>query len=477
MKPLDLRAQSVASRIPFRSSEGKLALGLGACAALIEAGLLLISSLDRPASHVPDYITYYLLVSLAYVTACWLVTRNSDSLAQTRSLRWIWAVALLFRLTVLPLDASLSEDTARYRWQGMVQHVGGDPYTAVPEDASWDGLRDATWPRIAGKDKPSAYGPVLEQFNLWYYRFVSQWEADPWRQVWFFKVPLALADLAVGWALVGLLSSLGRPRTWVLVYLWSPLAVTEFWMEGHNDALAAFLVVVALTLSARKRPTWALAALSVAMMCKFWPAVLFPFLLLTKTNGRWRVQWRGALASLSVLLALCLPYWRSIASVIETLEGFAGGWRNNDSLFAVFLELTGGDMSAAADVSQWAVILAIVALRLLPLPALGGELAAICAVLLVSANCFPWYLTWMLPLVAVHPSAPLLLWTALVSLAYHVIPGYEATGSWEYDRALIGLEYIPVLLWMGIIGACRIRRPLQAAIGRMVARTPSAGIK
>ena len=463
MAPLGLRAQLAASRIPFRSSEGKLALGLGACAAIIEAGLLLITGLDRPASRIPDYITYYLLASLGYITACWLVSRGGATLSRARVMRWVWAAAVVFRLTVVPLQPSLSEDTARYRWQGMVQAAGGDPYTAVPSDSLWDGLRDETWPRVAGKEKPSAYGPVLEQINLWYYRLASELATDVWRQVWLFKIPFGLADLAVGWALLGLLASLGRPRAWVVIYLWSPLSVTEFWVEGHNDSLAVLFTVIALTLAARKRAAWALGVLSIATMCKFWPAVLFPFLLVTRRNGRRRVELRGAVASLLIIAALCLPYWDSIASVRETLEGFAGGWRNNDSLFALFLGLAGGDMSTASDLSRWILVLAVLVLLWLPLPAVVAELSVLCVLLLVSANCFPWYLTWILPLVAVHPSAPLLLWTALVSLAYHVVPGYEAAGVWEYDRTLIRLEYAPVLVWLGMTSMHRVSRLLRGS--------------
>ena len=470
MEPLDLRAQFAASRIPFRSSEGKLALGLGACAAIIEAGLLLIAGLGRPASHVPDYITYYLLASLAYVTACWLVSRDEVTVSRARMMRWVWAAAVVFRLTVFPLQPSLSEDTARYRWQGMVQDAGGDPYTAVPSEPSWEELRDATWPRIAGKDKASVYGPVIEQVNLWFYRLVDKVSADAWRQVWLFKMPFALADLAVGWALLGLLRAVGRPQAWALIYLWSPLPVTEFWVEGHNDSLAVLFTVVALALSARMRPAWAVGALSVATMCKFWPAVLFPYLLITRRDRRWQFELRGAAAGLLIMAALCLPYWDSIASVQGTLEGFMGGWRNNDSLFALFLGLVGGDMSVAADLSQWTLILVVVFLRWFRLPAVAAELWVLCALLLLSANCFPWYLTWVLPLVAVRPSAPLILWTALISLAYHVVPGYEASGIWDYDRTLIRLEYAPVLLWLGVASMHRAWASLRKMLDRDMGR-------
>ncbi|MCY4536350.1 MAG: hypothetical protein OXB91_13370, partial [Bryobacterales bacterium] len=147
-------AQGPAETLPTAPSARSLAVGLGLAGALIEGGLLLALRLERPASHVPEFLAYYLLLSIAYVAACWIVIRWGERLTALRSGRWIWAAALLFRITVLPLDPSLSEDTARYRWQGMVQHAGGDPYLALPQDAEWESLRDSTWSRVAAKDKP-----------------------------------------------------------------------------------------------------------------------------------------------------------------------------------------------------------------------------------------------------------------------------------------------------------------------------------
>lgn len=366
--------------------------------------------------------------------------------------------AILFRLTVLPLDPSLSEDSARYRWQGMMQDAGGDPYNATPDESRWAGLRDATWPHVAGKDMTSAYGPVLEQLNLWCYRLATRLDTDPWMQVWLFKLPHALADLGVGLALMWLLSGLSLPQTWALVYLWSPLAVTEFWIEGHNDAVATAFTVVALALAVRKSRNWALAALAVAVLCKFWPVVLLPFLALTRSGGRWNVEWRGLLVAAAVACVLCWPYRSSIVSVQDVLLGFAGGWRNNDSLFAVTLYLVGGDMILAARIAACTLLLTVIGLRLKVTGTVSGGLAAICALLLLAPNCFPWYLTWMLPLLAVHPLPPLLLWTVLAPLAYHVVPGYDAVGTWEYDASLTRMEYIPVLGWLAAKAAGRLLR-------------------
>ena len=420
--------------------------------------MLAIRLLGRPADHVPEYISFYLLVSVPYMAACWLVARKSALFSSRVLLGSIWAAALVFRLTVLPLDPSLSEDSVRYRWQGLVQDAGGDPYLEVPADPRWEALRDQTWEQVSTKDKPSAYGPVLELVNLWYYRLAARLASDPWAQVWLFKLPFALADLVVGLALMSLLAALGRSSAFVLIYLWSPLAVTEFWLEGHNDAVAVAFAVAALAMSARGRKSLALALLSIATLSKFWPVVLVPFLALSRNQDRWRVEWKGLATAAGVGLVLCLPYIGSFASVLYVLAGLFGGWRNNDSLFALLAQATGGDLRLAGYMAGWALVITIGSLRLLRLPPLAGQLASICALLFLSANCFPWYLTWMLPLLAVHPVPALLLWTALVPLAYHVVPAYEAAGVWRYDNVLALAQYVPVLSWLaGLLGLGAVR--------------------
>ena len=439
------------------------AAGLLACALCIELGLFAILRLARPASHVPEFISYYLLVAIAYVTACWLVA-NSGALRTSRSaIWWIWGAALVFRLTVLPLAPSLSEDTARYRWQGVSQAAGANPYTAVPEDPRFSELRDVTWPRVTGKAQPSVYGPVIELVNLHYFRLIRRFGMDPWTEVWMYKLLFALADLAVALALMALLGGLGRSAALVLVYLWSPLSITEFWIEGHNDALPVAFAVAALALVFRGRRVAAVVAVSLGALCKFWPALLLPFVALARDGGRWRVEWRGLLASVPVAALACWPYRDGVGGLMRILEGFIGSWRNNDSLFGGILQVSGHDMGLATGIATVLAVLAVIRIRLLHLPPVGAELAAICAVLFLSANCLPWYLTWMLPFLAVHPNAPLLLWTALVSLAYHVVPLYEAAGIWQYDRGVVGLEYAPVLAWLGCQGASRIRRRMAAA--------------
>lgn len=432
--------------------------GLTAAAAASVVGYGAVAGLGPLDERIPELIGIWLTLSLAYLFSVALLQRGRTRLG----LGWIWAAALLFRILAWQAEPRLSEDLYRYRWQGMLQAAGGDPYTSRPEEARWESLRDSTYPSVNRKDFASVYGPVLELLYVGAYWAVSWATPDPDRQVRLFRLPFALFDLGVGAALCGLLGALGLARERVLVYLWNPLAVIEFWTQGHNDSLAVLAVVLAVWAATRDRWAWAFAALGFAVAVKFWPVVLVPFFLLQRCGGRWVFRWRSAFAAPAVILLAGAPYWETLSQAGEVLEGFVGGWRNNDSLFGLIWEQVDRDYDRATEVVRLLLPAALAGLWALQLRLTRSALWAPVLVLAFAANCFPWYLTWFLPLLAVHSSAGLLLWTALAPLHYEIVAHYARSGVWEQAGWVRPAEYLPVavvLVWEGL----RARRERRSA--------------
>ncbi len=466
---------------------------------LLEAAFLSLHRLENFKLQVVEFITTYLLVSLLYLVCCFLITNSGgDGALPRRWMGWIWGAGILFRLTLFPLDPMLSEDLNRYRWQGKLQAAGGNPYTEVPQDLRWESLRDATYPSVNRKDLPSVYGPVLERFYAAYYRLTAALQRDERRQAWWFKAPFALFELAVAMALGGLLAAMGLPRQWLLIYLWSPLTIVEFWAQGHNDTLAVLFLVLALTAAVNQRWVWGWSWLTLAALTKFWPLILFPFFLVQREKGRWRVHYRAALVAVPIALAVSWPYLGGISNVGELLEGFAGGWRNNDSFYALIHWAVDGDFNAG---TMWVKRLLAGGLVLLWANHLWGRSLwgkwrwtspgavdtraanfnpagleqsqwslvrsakwAVLLLLFLAANCFPWYLSWLLPFLVIFPDAALLLWTALVSLSYHILIRYELLGVWqEYDEIRL-LEYVPV--YAMLIGGVLWRLAMSSRVGK-----------
>jgi len=353
----------------------------------------------------------------------------------------IWVAAVLFRLTVWPLAPVLSDDVYRYRWEGKLQARGGNPYQARPNDPEWASLRDETFPSVGSKDSKAGYGPLVEILQFGMYRATSALTKDPFLQAFWFKAPYALFDLGVIAVLWALLRRRGLPPEHVLIYAWSPLPVMEFWATGHNDSAAVLFVLLALLAASKERWTWSFAALSLAAAAKFWPLVLFPAFIGWKG---WRPRrWQQWLVLLPIAALLAWPYRSDVTENIRFMSGFLGGWRNNDSLHGLLLWMT-GDVYRAKYLAFGVVAAAAIAVSLLKWPLEKASLAVIAIMLIVSSNVHPWYLTWLLPMLAFYPVPALLLWTALVPLAYHVLIRWLELGEWQGSTPLRWWIYGPV---------------------------------
>lgn len=415
-----------------------------ALAALLETLYLSTYWLRPLHDHVAALIIVYLVTSLVYLFSAWLALSSRPGGTAFRSKQlWLFvaAAAVAFRLTVWPLEPALSDDVYRYRWEGKLQAQGGNPYQTRPNEPEWAHLRDETFARVGSKDFKAGYGPLVELLQHRWYRAVSALTPDGQRQAFWFKAPYALLDLGVIAALWAVLRSRGLPVQRVLIYAWSPLPVMEFWATGHNDAAAVFFVLLALLAASKERWTAAFAALSLAAASKIWPLILFPAFIGWKG---WRpLRWHQWLVLIPIAGLLAVPFWSDITDTARFMSGFLGGWRNNDSLYGLLLWIT-GDVYRAKYLAFAIVIAAAVIVTLLRWPLEKAALAAVTVMLMVSANCHAWYLTWILPLLAFYPVPGLLLWTALVPLAHHAVIRWLETGEWQGSTPLRWWIYAPV---------------------------------
>jgi alpha-1,6-mannosyltransferase len=402
----------------------------------------------RPA--MVEAILLYLLLSAFYILACVLVLNLSLNKAKrhsSSSLLWLIAGAgILFRLTVFPSFPALSDDIFRYRWEGMAQAHGANPYQVRPADSEWAHLRDETYDRIPGQEFKAVYGPAVQLAQRFTYAVAARASADPAAQIYFFKLVYGLFDAAILLLFPAFLRARHLPPEWAVVYSWAPLSIIEFWGSGHNDSLLLLALVLAFWAAGKNRWSLAFVALSVAAAAKLWPVLLWPAFLAAKP---FRGPWKAALWSFPVPLLLCLPYWSSPVENIQFASGFLGGWRNNDSLFGLIL-LLAGDPYRAKFLSLAIIAAAALAVCFTRWQLESRGLAVTAALLLISANVHPWYLTWLVPLLPFAPVPALFLWTALAPLGYQAVIGWNLLRIWEGSQQDRWLIYGPVFAMFGI---------------------------
>lgn len=414
-----------------QSENLKLVLLLAA-GAVLEALYLRMHSLYYLKNHAIAFIVLALAAGIVYLIALY----GFDQTRATRaSFILLIFAALVFRATLWPMQPTLSDDLQRYRWDAKVQANGWNPYAIAPNDPRLAYLRDHYYEIMPGRETPTIYPPATELL----YR--ATWKVFPGPTA--FKVPFATADVLVLLLLAWIFREEKDRDFRVAVYAWNPLVIVEFAGSGHNDVLALLGIVTGLALL-KKRPALANASVAVATMAKVFPAVLLPVWIRRAGWPERRSGWWAVVLAAATSMLLLLPYWGAIGAFRANLTYYEATWRNyHASLYTAIDWLTGGGTRIPAFVSAaviWGLALWFAWKRTEPARAayllIGTSLA-------FWPNGYPWYFTWIVPLLCFFPNPAWLLVTVLQFLSYNVLIGYGILGQFKFDLVLQWLVYVP----------------------------------
>ena len=427
---------------PIRSFQPQVAVALIAIAAL-EAVFVAMARLEDLSIHIPEFMALALGGGVLYCVALYALEHTHEN----RAVLWlILAGGLVFRLTLFPHPPSLSNDLYRYRWDGMVQNKGWNPYAVAPADPRLAPLRAPGRPAAAGyyimpvPEIPTMYPPLSELI----YRAAWRVLPDPVG----FKLPFLLADLAVAAMLAGWIRSAGGRNYQVAVYAWNPLVVVEFASSGHNDALA-IAGVVATLLIIRSRPVLSTLTLTAGALAKAFPATLLPLALV---RAGWPRKLRGWLAvgGCAALTLVCVwPYHHGWREFLAMLARYQGIFRNYHSSIYPALLWFSGSHELAAGVGEGVVAGLALWLAARHADPTRAAFLLIGAVLLFAPNGYSWYFTWIVPLLCFFPSPAWLLLTILQFLSYKIFINYRALGVWHFDPLFQWLCYAPFYALLG----------------------------
>ena len=336
---------------------------------------------------------------ILYVAGTWLVQ------SRTFSLRAALAVAVVVQALPLAGPLLLSNDAFLYWSNARIEIVhGASPYRSTADDYPTDpahGYVSQIW-----LDETTDYGPV--------------WEAVG-------TIPAAAAGTSahraeLAYRALALLGVLGavfivarRTRSARAVALlgWSPVIALHYAGGGHNDALMAALLVLAVAspLSAKGGAAWSLAGGFKAV-----PAILFPLELAARrlhAPRRWWASLVGTAAVISVGATVAFgPHWISASIAGAHQESPLGGvhWLTELGLRHRYAVLIGGLVFVA---------IYLVLLRSAWRTGRARLSLAATALCLTSSLLRPWYALWPLALAAVEDDG--LAAFAAVALSAYVL--------------------------------------------------------
>jgi hypothetical protein len=231
---------------------------------------------------------------------------------------------------------------------------------------------------------------------------------------------------------------LGQPVQRVLIYLWSPLVIFETAHSAHVDALVLPLLAGAWLMRAKGRAGWTGVLLGAATAFKLYPALLLPALWRPRDDaGRRRPAWLMPLAFAVTVGATYAPYLARGTFALAYLPTYLAEVGNMSLAYPVIqiAQALGGQPEWAVH-GVMIVTQGLIGLAWIARPAADAKQAVrrclwpIGAYLLLTPLLHPWYLLWLVPLLALFLQ-PGHTW----GLRFEALTGwflFTGTVAWSY---------------------------------------------
>ncbi|MGE9291821.1 MAG: glycosyltransferase [Puniceicoccales bacterium] len=388
-----------------------LFLAGAACAAAGCIPFATLPSFDAPSTGR----TFGFVLQFIGLFLCWGFFPIAN--AQTKqSALLILTLSIVLRALLWPTPES--DDVHRYRWEGNLVLSGENPYFTTADDPVWIEFRDTDWEAMNHKDRGTVY-PPLAQFtfaglsSLNFHNF--EWNPQ--------KMAFLLADLGIILLVLLLLRRKNLPYSYALFYAVNPISLLSFAGEAHYDSLFVLALVASILCleTGRIRTSWILLAASIQL--KFISLILLPIWVL-------RRQFRGSLIAAVLLLVFWIPFLDAIPSWIRSVGEFGGGG-TFQGLIPFLLRIADLPESRSAPIGALLLLLSLFVIYLK-----GGNPSSLArrslgALILCSPVLHFWYLSWILPFVALRPSFSWLWLCASQALYFLVWPRLATSGYWE----------------------------------------------
>ncbi|MBT8385910.1 MAG: DUF2029 domain-containing protein [Ignavibacteria bacterium] len=401
---------------------------------------------------IVPYVSFRIIVGLYFFIALFNLKKIKNNKLWFGT---IIGVGLLSRLILIPSQPVLEDDYYRYLWDGAVTAHGYNPYIYspleimravddVPDELhqlakdSGELIKNINHPHIR-----TIY-PILSQAVFAVAYFINEW------QYWSWKILLLLFDLLLLFVLIMILKHLKLPTIFVAFYWLNPIVIHEIFNGAHMDLLALLPVMLALYFHLKNKLWYSLIALAIAAGFKLWPVVLLP-LLLRNTLPDWKQTAKYTVVFALMGLILLLPVLFSNLDESLGFIKYAGKWVNNAAFYSIFKLLIQNviyffefNISCLSCVTRWGIVILYIILVVLILKKkpsdqtqfLSKALLIVAVLYLVSPTQFPWYYSWMVPLLAIRPMVSLLLYPLLLPL-YQINYLSEIT---------IYIQHLPVII-------------------------------
>ena len=324
----------------------------------------------------------------------------------------LWLILITTLLLALPLIQTYpinANDIYRYVIRGRINSVyGQNPFTMPP-----DAIADDPFLPFAGEwaGETSPYGPVWEMLAS----TVTGISRDNlYLGLIFFKAVGLMVHLGVAMLIWRLLEGQAEAERMArtLLWAWNPALLFMFVVDGHNDVLMLFWLLLGWWLMQRQRPTAGFIAMLLGALTKPIGLLPLPFFFLwawrqaVDSRARWRFLWGSVLGGGTAVILTFLPFGSPLDLLTRLQSEASAGASFSPAALVLLLASNAGIRLTEALIKGVALVMVGLLVGWLvwllwrvghgrsPLKAAADSFAAY---IVTALNFRLWYTTWLFP--------------------------------------------------------------------------------
>ncbi|MBK7499618.1 MAG: hypothetical protein IPI19_11055 [Ignavibacteriales bacterium] len=412
-----------------------------------------LASISNPGKDLRiPYIGERIFIGVLFLFA---VLSIKDLPSTSTWIGWIIFIGFAVRFLLIPTTPAIEDDFYRYHWDGAVTANGFNPYkyspkevldksSSVPNELILLGEQSGEILKNVNNPKLKSLYPSISQglFALSY--LISPWNLFVW------KLLLLIGDIVLLFFLLKVLKELKLPLVFAGIYWLNPIVIHEFFNAAHMDLFVILFMVISIYLLLKKNYLGSIIFLAIAVGIRVYPIILFPLYISFMWSDKKEVLKSTILFGVLNFI-IFIPVILAGSYQSSGFAKYAGNWINNAALFdllnsviKIFDSFLSDGNSCTHCLARWivsAIMLFVVIYYSRKAIRSNNDFleraALILAIMfLISPTQFPWYYTWIFPLLVFRPKISFLIYPAL-------LPLYQLNKYWEY---FIYIQHIPVIL-------------------------------
>ncbi len=227
------------------------------------------------------YSIVFISASLFFMLVCGFILKYN---VPAKFIFGLLAVAIIFRMVLIPIHPVGSDDYYRYIWDGKVMSAGINPYRYSPVDQALAQLHSNVLPsRINFADMKTLYPPLAEILFYLAYKISGE-------NFLGIKLLLFIFDLMTIFGIFLIIRKLNMSYKNILIYALCPLPLFQFFIDGHVDGFGITFLIFSLFLYLDDKKVLSYLLIGLSASIKPLSLILIPILFFHEKTLRQRIK-------------------------------------------------------------------------------------------------------------------------------------------------------------------------------------------